>query len=67
MVRHADDHVHITVARISDVGEVWHARNDRRAVQRACTNLKKAYELEAAPRDREQTKQPVLVERERQV
>ncbi|MFJ2621792.1 relaxase/mobilization nuclease domain-containing protein [Glutamicibacter sp. NPDC087344] len=41
MVRHADDHVHITVARISDVGEVWHARNDRRAAQRACTNLKK--------------------------
>ena len=64
MVRHGDDHVHIVVSRVSDVGEVWHARNDRRAAQTACTKLEKAYGLEAAPRRREQVKQPVLVERE---
>lgn len=64
MVRHGDDHVHIVVSRVDDVGEVWHARNDRRAAQTACTNLEKAYGLEAAPRRREQAKQPVLVERE---
>lgn len=64
MVRHGDDHVHIVVSRVSDVGEVWHARNDRRAAQTACTKLEKAYGLEAAPRRREQLKQPVLVERE---
>lgn len=64
MVRHGDDHVHIVVSRIDDVGEVWHARNDRRAAQTACTKLEKAYGLEAAPRRREQVKQPVLAERE---
>ncbi|MGP9788175.1 relaxase/mobilization nuclease domain-containing protein [Glutamicibacter sp. 287] len=64
MVRHGDDHVHIVVSRVSDVGEVWHARNDRRAAQTACISLEKAYGLEAAPRRREQAKQPVLVERE---
>lgn len=64
MVRHGDDHVHIVVSRVDDVGEVWHARNDRRAAQTACTKLEKAYGLEAAPRRREQAKQPVLVERE---
>lgn len=64
MVRHGDDHVHIVVSRVSDVGEVWHARNDRRAAQTACTNLEKSYGLEAAPRRREQSKQPVLVDRE---
>lgn len=64
MVRHGDDHVHIVVSRVDDVGEVWHARNDRRAAQTACTKLEKAYGLEAAPRRREQVKQPVLVERD---
>lgn len=64
MVRHGDDHVHIVVSRVDDVGEVWHGRNDRRAAQSACTKLEKAYGLEAAPRRREQAKQPVLVERE---
>lgn len=64
MVRHGDDHVHIVVSRVSDVGEVWHARNDRRAAQTACTKLEKAYGLQVAPRRREQVKQPVLVERE---
>ncbi|MGP9490595.1 relaxase/mobilization nuclease domain-containing protein [Glutamicibacter sp. AOP5-A2-7] len=64
MVRHGDDHVHIVVSRVDDVGEVWHARNDRRAAQTSCSKLEKAYELEAAPRRREQMKQPVLLERE---
>lgn len=64
MVRHGDDHVHIVVSRVDDVGEVWHARNDRRAAQTACTKLEKAYGLEVAPRRREQVKQPVLVERD---
>lgn len=64
MVRHGDDHVHIVVSRVDNVGEVWHARNDRRAAQTACTKLEKAYGLEAAPRRRKQAKQPVLVERE---
>lgn len=64
MVRHGDDHVHIVVSRVDDVGEVWHARNDRRAAQTTCTKLEKAYGLEAAPRRRERMKQPVLVERE---
>ncbi|MGP5042562.1 relaxase/mobilization nuclease domain-containing protein [Glutamicibacter ardleyensis] len=64
MVRHGDDHVHIVVSRVDDVGEVWHARNDRRAAQTACTKLEKAYGLKSAPRRREQMKQPVLVERE---
>lgn len=31
MVRHADDHVHVVVCRVSDEGKVWHGRNDRRA------------------------------------
>ncbi|PMQ18525.1 relaxase/mobilization nuclease domain-containing protein [Glutamicibacter arilaitensis] len=64
MVRHGDDHVHIVVSRVDDLGQIWHARNDRRAAQTACTKLEKIYGLEAAPRRREQAKQPVLVERE---
>src|SRR5699024_5841168 len=30
-VRHGDDHIHIVLSRVSDDGEVWHGRNDRRA------------------------------------
>lgn len=64
MVRHGDDHVHIVVSRVDDLGQVWHARNDRRAAQTSCSKLENAYGLEAAPRRREQMKQPVLLERE---
>ncbi|ALO67012.1 hypothetical protein AS189_11550 [Arthrobacter alpinus] len=39
MVRHGADHVHLVVSRVSDAGEVWHGRNDRRAAQSACTRL----------------------------
>jgi hypothetical protein len=64
MVRHGHDHVHIVVSRVSDTGEVWHARNDRRAAQSACTRLEKEHGLEQAPRRREGPKQAVTAERE---
>jgi hypothetical protein len=64
MVRHGHDHVHIVVSRVSDTGEVWHARNDRRAAQRACTRLENEHGLVAAPRRREGPKQAVTAERQ---
>lgn len=65
MVRHGDDHVHLVVCRVNDVGEVWHGRNDRRAAQSACVSLERAYGLETAPRRREhQRKRTVGVQRE---
>lgn len=64
MVLHGDEHVHIVVSLVDDLGEVWHARNERRAAQTTCTKLETAYGMEAAPRRREQMKLPVLVERE---
>ncbi len=65
MVRHGEDHVHLVVSRINDLGEVWHGRHDRRNAQRACTALEEEYDLEAAPRRRQHTvKQTAKVERE---
>lgn len=64
MVRHGHDHVHIVVSRVSDTGEVWHGRNDRRAAQSACTKLEHEHGLEQAPRRREGPKQAVTAERE---
>ncbi|MBB2997682.1 relaxase/mobilization nuclease domain-containing protein [Paeniglutamicibacter cryotolerans] len=64
MVRHGADHVHLVVSRISDLGEVWHGRNDRRAAQSACTRLEREHGLEQAPRRSVQPKQSVSVERE---
>ncbi len=64
MVRHGDNHVHIVVSRVSDSGEVWHARNDRRAAQSACTRLENEHGLEQAPRRREGPKKAVTTERE---
>lgn len=64
MVRHGHDHVHIVVSRVSDTGEVWHARNDRRAAQSACTRLENEHGLVQAPRRREGPKQAVTGERE---
>lgn len=64
MVRHGHDHVHIVVSRVSDVGEVWHGRNDRRAAQSACTKLEQEHGLEQAPRRREGPKLAVTAERE---
>lgn len=66
MVRHGEDHVHLVVSRVSDLGEVWHGRHDRRNAQRACTALEDEYGLEAAPRQRQHTvKQSVQAERDR--
>lgn len=53
MVRHGDDHVHIVLCRVSDAGQVWHGRNDRRAAQAACAALEREHGLTAAPRRRE--------------
>lgn len=64
MVRHGHDHVHLVVSRVSDLGEVWHGRNDRRAAQSACTKLEQEHGLEQAPRRRVQPKAAVSDERE---
>ena len=64
MVRHGEDHVHIVVSRVSDLGEVWHARNDRRAAQSACTKLETEHGLVEAPRRRVSQKLAVRAERE---
>ena len=64
MVRHGDDHVHLVVSRVSDTGEVWHARNDRRAAQSACARLEREHGLEQAPRRRGQPTIAVSAERE---
>lgn len=66
MIRHGDDHVHLVVSRVSDLGEVWHGRHDRRNAQRACTSLETEYGLETAPRRRQQAaKQSVTTVREK--
>ncbi|MCT2020258.1 hypothetical protein M3D13_02805 [Kocuria marina] len=49
MVRHADDHVHVVVCRVSDEGKVWHGRSDRRAAQSACTRMALEHGLQTAP------------------
>lgn len=66
MVRHGDDHVHIVVSRVSDLGEVWHGRHDRRNAQRACAALETEYGLDTAPRRKQPhtVKQSVHAERE---
>ena len=68
MVRHADDHVHVVVCRVSDEGTVWHGRNDRRAAQSACTRLELEHGLQTAPRRREagRGKRLVLAVRQQQ-
>ena len=53
MVRHGDDHVHIVTSRVSETGDVWHARQDYRQAQRAATDIEKEYGLSQAPRIRE--------------
>lgn len=64
MVRHGADHVHVVVSRVSDEGEVWHGRNDRRAAQSACTRLEDRFGLEKAPRRSASPKKTVTAERE---
>lgn len=64
MVRHGSDHVHVVVSRVSDLGEVWHGRNDRRAARSACTRLEQEHGLEQAPRRRVRKKVSLGAERE---
>jgi hypothetical protein len=52
MVRHGEDHVHIVVSRVSDTGQVWHARQDFRAAQSAATATEKHFGLIQAPRQK---------------
>lgn len=52
MVRHGEDHVHIVVSRVSDTGQVWHARQDFRVAQSAATALEKHFGLTQAPRQK---------------
>lgn len=65
MVRHGDDHVHIVTSRVSETGEVWHARQDFRNAQRAATQLEKEYGLQQAPRQRTSQRERVSKSMER--
>lgn len=64
MVRHGDDHVHIVASRVSETGEVWHARQDFRNAQRAATQLEKDYGLQQAPRQRAPQRERMPKQRE---
>lgn len=64
-VRHGKDHVHVVVSRVSDIGNVWHGRNDRRVAQRACTELEQRHGFVQAPRRKTQARRPVVEQRER--
>ena len=66
MVRHEEDHVHIVTSRVSETGEVWHARQDFRQAQSAAKQLEQDYGLTEAPRQRAaaRTRTPAVVERE---
>jgi hypothetical protein len=52
MVRHGEDHVHIVTSRVSETGDVWHARQDFRQAQTAARQLEQEYGLREAPRQR---------------
>lgn len=66
MVRHGEDHVHIVTSRVSETGEVWHARQDFRQAQTAAKQLERDYGLEEAPRQRAagKTRTPAQAERD---
>ena len=66
MVRHGEDHVHIVTSRVSETGEVWHARQDFRQAQSAAKQLELDYGLREAPRQRAatRTRTPAAVERD---
>jgi hypothetical protein len=66
MVRHGEDHVHIVTSRVSETGEVWHARQDFRQAQSAAKQLEQDYGLREAPRQRAATRArtPAKAERE---
>ena len=66
MVRHGEDHVHIVTSRVSETGQVWHARQDYRQAQTAARQLEQEYGLTEAPRQRAATRvrTPAVVERQ---
>ena len=66
MVRHGEDHVHIVTSRVSETGQVWHARQDFRQAQTAAKQLERDYGLKEAPRQRAatRTRTPARAERE---
>jgi len=66
VVRHGEDHVHIVTSRVSETGQVWHARQDFRQAQSAAKQLEQDYGLTEAPRQRAATRvrTPVAAERE---
>jgi hypothetical protein len=66
MVRHGEDHVHLVTSRVSETGQVWHARQDFRQAQTAAKQLELDYGLKEAPRQRAatRTRTPVQVERD---
>jgi hypothetical protein len=66
MVRHGEDHVHIVTSRVSETGQVWHARQDFRQAQSAAKQLEQDYGLTKAPRQRVATRTwtPAKAERE---
>jgi hypothetical protein len=66
MVRHGEDHVHIVTSRVSETGQVWHARQDFRQAQSAAKQLEQDYGLTEAPRQRAATRvrTPASAERE---
>jgi hypothetical protein len=70
MVRHGEDHVHIVVSRVSDVAQVWHARQDFRAAQSAATAMEKHFGLIQAPRQktpgRARSSQKTIIENQQQ-
>ncbi|WP_104119343.1 relaxase/mobilization nuclease domain-containing protein [Arthrobacter sp. B1805] len=70
MVRHGEDHVHIVVSRVSDTGQVWHARQDFRAAQSAATALEKHFGLTQASRqkapERVRSSQKTIIENQQQ-
>lgn len=49
-VRHGEDHIHLVTSRVRPDGEVWHARGDYRAAQKAATVLEQEHGLKSAPR-----------------
>ncbi|WP_052692442.1 relaxase/mobilization nuclease domain-containing protein [Gordonia sihwensis] len=49
VVRHADDHVHVAVSRVSDTGQVWKAAHDFRAVRPVMREAERRYGLRQVP------------------
>lgn len=59
-----NDHIHIVLNRVNYAGELWAAKHDYRAVQRAATHLEKQYGLSHAPRTRTEHSPKRMTKRE---